>query len=1077
VNCTFAVQPTIMTGKRFESSIVNRQPSICPCLLNLNLLFVLLSLVLSLPSAALSSTPAPADVRKQLEDSIGRIPWTPASGYRLSGQFTLKITGEEIAYQAAYLRLPQAWAADFTQADHTRNMRYGSAPQAWASSPEVTVDVGPEQLPFCAQYDFPLLYSELLRVLAAGERGPEFRLGSDGYEVMVRGRLWNGLQATFILHTSDYYLKKVSLSTKGEVQPAWLIPISEANGLVFVDQLPAGKAERFEVWFSQFSDAGGYKYPRRTDYMAQAGAAASFILDSAEPPKGNETPPERPPDLPWFNSVSFQPSWDLHRPSLYLGVSDLPRFRARLRNQPWRDWRQANMLAAAWGSAVFRLDQYVPSFSSPLSLSLLLAVSMLAYVWLLRRRFRTAGRKVPLKWFAPGAAIWLAVLLSGIAQMQLGAAATRSLIALHVATRYAVTGSSAHAATARELLLTLPESNPPRSLSMRADACRAYALAYDLISPTLARDKQAQVENNLFQYAAPLYGALQGWRASSAAGSRLAAGLGMAGLAIGSEEYVGAARQAMENLLKNQLSGGLHREGPGPGAAAMDVAADFFFALKHAGRADYYRSEPFQDYVRTTLLLTSPVGTLPLFEGTGLDHSIHAIPFLLKAVNRVPNDLGYQCIAAYEAYWRTGRYSTSGFSKLLVDLAQPEWYFLANPYTLFEYEEPEPAGGLPAASAVLADGQCAILRAGRGKNSVYLALNARRSLATEPARDALAFDLYAYNSLLLHGPGMPRPGSKGFPLATQTLSANCVTFNDTSQTGTQSTGVVAALLNQPLFDYFRALADRAYDQGQMQRDVILIRPDQDHAAYFLLIDEVRAIDSRAKVQWHLHGRGELKIGVDKLSRWSMTAFEPPALRSTELLLTAYPIGQTGRVREEPGTLYFENPFYDQKSQTMIMEWNGSSRFCTALMPRTASMPEAAFNPVPDLESCRIGTTDWVSFGTPETRIRVGPMHHASEYVVVRERGISFPALLMVGGIEFSMGPHSLASNKPIFVSLDGLQGSVLNFRPETRVELRSPEIEPGKRFQLDGKDLAPGQSGKLILSLDEPGEHHLRQAP
>ena len=176
-------------------------------------------------------------------------------------------------------------------------------------------------------------------------------------------------------------------------------------------------------------------------------------------------------------------------------------------------------------------------------------------------------------------------------------------------------------------------------------------------------------------------------------------------------------------------------------------------------------------------------------------------------------------------------------------------------------------------------------------------------------------------------------------------------------------------------------------------------------------------------------------------------------------------------------LYFESPLNNQKSQTLIMEWSVSSRFCTALVPRTAAMLETAFTPVPDLDSCRIGITDWISLGTPETRIRAGGFHHVSEYVVVRVRGSGFPALLMIGGTEFGMGDHSLVSTKPVFVSLDGIQGSLLNFRPETRVELRSPEIGSGNRYQLDDNDIIPSGDGKLVLLLNETGEHHLRHAP
>jgi hypothetical protein len=623
----------------------------------------------------------------------------------------------------------------------------------------------------------------------------------------------------------------------------------------------------------------------------------------------------------------------------------------------------------------------------------------------------------------------------------------------------------------------MPESEPPRSMAERADACQAYALAYDLISPTIRRNTQAQIERNLFDYALPLYGALQGWRSCRSSGSRFAAAVGMAGLAIGCEAYVSTARETVERLLKKQLSGGLHREGPGAGAAALDAVANLLFALKHTGRADYYRSEAFLDYVRTTIQLTSPVGTLPLFEGTSLDHAFHYVPLLLKVANHVPHEIGSQCVTAYETYWRLGRYSARGLPKLLADLAQSERFILADPYTLFEYEEAEPAGSLPAASALLPDGQGAVLRAGRGRNSVYLALNARKTLLTDPARDMLGFDLYAYNGLLAHGPGIPAAGDKAYSLVFETSACNCIAFDSANQTGAQSSGVAAAMLNQPLFDYVRVLADRAYDQGQVQRDVVLVRPDRDHAAYFLLIDEIRAIDPNAKGQWYLHGAGDAKVGVDKLTRWNWYAFEPPALRSTPLFLTAYPIGHAGSAKTVPGKLYFASSFSNQNAETLVMEWDGSQRFCVALMPRTATMPEVAFNPLPGLDSCKIGITDWISLGTPETRTHAGPFRHVSEYAVVRQRGDGFPALLLIGGLEFGIGAHSLVSDKPVFASLDGLQGSLVNYRPETRVEIRSPEIQPGRRFFLDDKELVASEPDRLILSLNEVGEHHLRQVP
>ena len=122
---------------------------------------------------------------------------------------------------------------------------------------------------------------------------------------------------------------------------------------------------------------------------------------------------------------------------------------------------------------------------------------------------------------------------------------------------------------------------------------------------------------------------------------------------------------------------------------------------------------------------------------------------------------------------------------------------------------------------------------------------------------------------------------------------------------------------------------------------------------------------------------------------------------------------------------------------------------------------------------RIGTTDWVSLGRVETPVTTGPLMHAGEYVIVRDRQQSFPALLMVHGLEFQFGPHSLFSSKPVTVSLKGLWGGLLNLRPDTRVEIHSPGIHTGDRFRLDDQTVVATESGVLILLLESIGEHSI----
>lgn len=59
--------------------------------------------------------------------------------------------------------------------------------------------------------------------------------------------------------------------------------------------------------------------------------------------------------------------------------------------------------------------------------------------------------------------------------------------------------------------------------------------------------------------------------------------------------------------------------------------------------------------------------------------------------------------------------------------------------------------------------------------------------------------------------------------------------------------------------------------------------------------------------------------------------------------------------------------------------------------------------------------------------------------------------MLISGIEFRFGPYSLAATEPLTASMDGLRGVWINSRPDTVVEIHSPEIMPGDKFFLDGR--------------------------
>jgi hypothetical protein len=354
------------------------------------------------------------------------------------------------------------------------------------------------------------------------------------------------------------------------------------------------------------------------------------------------------------------------------------------------------------------------------------------------------------------------------------------------------------------------------------------------------------------------------------------------------------------------------------------------------------------------------------------------------------------------------------------------------------------AGG----SAVLGDGAQAVLRSGNGTDALYVALNASGGRPGGPSPDALAFDFYAYGSLMLHGAVEPA--------SPPAASFNTIVVEGEDQSGVQGSGVTMSVLNQPLFDHVRALADRAYPQAEVWRDFVLVRPQGGRPGYVLLIDDVRTENPKALMRWYLHGGGDLDIGIDRLARWHVAPFGPPSLRSHSTDLTVWMLDPPGRLSAAPGRLRFRSRWLKRMSEGLVQEWEGPARFCTVLVPRQAGQTQLSIERAGDSASARIADSDWISLGRSDAPQTPGPFTHTSEVAIVRTRG-SFPALLLISGTEFRMGAHEVRSNKPVSISCDGLRGSILSTLPDTRVEFRSPDIK----------------GGTMTLILATPGLHPL----
>jgi hypothetical protein len=1021
------------------------------------------------------STPNSAQLRRHLLDSVGNLPWNPTDGYALEGQFILKATGEEIRYRTRSVRSPNRWAVDFSQENRSRDLRYVlSGTQAWVASPEITEDILPEMLPYMARFDFPQLYSELLRILEQKDRDPLYAVNTVANEIHVRGTLPNGWEAVFVFNTIEYFPRKVLIHTTGTTSSAWLLTFVKPDGSCSLNRVP-GSSSEFEIWFSDPVYTNGYRYARRMDFAEHGIVVGTFFLEGSASISEWDALFTHPPRFPWAESAVFSPRTDFQRPGLYLDGAELPTFRSRIKNDPWSGWNRTSRTVAIWAAWMLWIDPIFPHTISLKLIALTVAMGLLGFVFLLWRRKKQLGGKFSWGLLLSGVLVSCFVLVAGVSSFQLHQPRNRSLTALHSSISYAASGSRSYAERADALLRNFSREAPARSIEDLGHSCQAYALAYDLIRPDLPIERRTEIETELFEYARPLFGALHGWISNMGGSSVLSAGLGMMGLAIGYEPFITLSRDVIQRTLKSRLVAGLHQSGPGMGSRDMDSAVNLFYALKHADRADYYSHKAFRRYLTATLKMLSPLGTLPLFGNTNLDQPAHLSMFFLKVANHMPEEEGRHCIAAHDLYWAYGQHAAKGIMKWILPVLRPMTAYFENPYVLFQYNRVVTPHEYPPSSAVLGDGRMAILRSGGGPDSTYLALNTRSASPITPHRDILTFDLYAYGSLLLHGPGFPGKENPRYWESIKTAASNSITMNNESQSGTLCTGIESPLLNQPVFDYVRALADQTYDYGRVQRDVVMIRPERNSLSYFLLVDEVTVSNPATTVEWHLHGRGDLTTGINQVYRWTSRRFYPPGWRSRKVSLDAvFLLDAPIKVSSKPGVLYSQTERLNQASQSMILEWTGSGRFCTVLYPYR-SAEESPKIEVLCNGAGRVGTSDWISLGGRRAHAAIGPLEHVSEYVIVRDRAELFPALLMISGLEFRFQSHSVSSSKPITASLNGLYGSFQNTRPNTRVEIESPEIGKGDTFDLDGKYVVADKPGRLILLLGKMGEHAFRR--
>jgi hypothetical protein len=344
-----------------------------------------------------------------------------------------------------------------------------------------------------------------------------------------------------------------------------------------------------------------------------------------------------------------------------------------------------------------------------------------------------------------------------------------------------------------------------------------------------------------------------------------------------------------------------------------------------------------------------------------------------------------------------------------------------------------------------------VLRSGPGPEDLYLSIGVLAPDPERPVHDVLGFDLFGRGAMVLHGSGYPAAGSGDLPAAGRSTGRNTITIGERSQGVARSAGITSFVINQPLFDFVQASADRSYENAQVRRDIVMVRPEEGHAGYVILVDDIQPLQQDVAVVWQLFSRGALSLGFVQNHQWVVKSFVPG---SRDVMLSVFLPGNPGQARSVAGRLYSGDAGRSVPTSGLVVENTGRRRIVAVLAPRVARDPEPRVVPVGSGGAAQIQDSDWISLGNAGVRQTTGPLQHVSEFVVARERAGGFPALFMCSGTEFRMGPHSLSASRPVTLSTDGIRGTIVTTIPGTTIEIRTPVIP------------AP-----LVLKLENPGRH------
>lgn len=373
-----------------------------------------------------------------------------------------------------------------------------------------------------------------------------------------------------------------------------------------------------------------------------------------------------------------------------------------------------------------------------------------------------------------------------------------------LALKFAIDGGVEYFDKLKELLLDLPNVQDLYDQDLkRADAVRAYSIAFDIVYNNLSAIEQSIITAYLYAHAVPLT-EMERFSDNNHR-SRDAGGLGLAGFVLKDKYFIDLSTETILTYLYEKVrpDGGSY-EGQSYQSSAFFETMEFWHALKRLGGYNIFNNTKYLTMLDFMVQCLSPFGLPPLYEDAVADGRTNII--LLMSAPHIENSKDAQ---EYQWLWETRDNNTDlvgldGYTYLLGYGVHLQMLTCYNPPTKLNASQPS------YSSMVFKDSGMAFLRSGYSQNAIYLSFSCKNFMQSHPHYDENSFELWAYGAWLIHNPGYPGFGESGHDYAIETEGSNTLLINQGGQLFEKASGFKSAILS-PYFEMIQADAKHAYN--------------------------------------------------------------------------------------------------------------------------------------------------------------------------------------------------------------------------------------------------------------------------